>query len=636
MKHFLEYIQQDIKLFVYLNCLIMAYRLAFIAIYASQLSDVSMGDVIGCLWLGLRISLKTTAFWTAFSFLFATIVGTFWHRWPSDRIRCIVGSIAITAMTLLFMIRIPYYQVFHNTFDIMIFNGMKDDHQAIWQTMVEQYALWPRLAGAILLTVVCIWIWVKIAHTKTWYPKRHARFVTAGVIVLFPIFAVFCRFGGGFSMDSGVPWESAARFNNHLLNEAVLDDGQALYRAHTMYKRSHEKVLRPITELELKEAIARLGGNPQAETIDEAFLRRTQAVPLSKKPRQVIVILGENYALWPLLPEYHSLGLAKTGEFLERDGAYTYHFLANGNGTMTSLNGLLTGLPDVGIYVNYIMGKQGDVDQLGIASLMKKMGYKTVFWYGGMRSWQNIGEFTLAEGFDEFHGADEMSHSDGTSSWGVSDEALFQAVQSYMEHDNGMTFHFILTTTNHPPFAYDVDSHGFPREDVLKNLSPTIPNTKETIDQLGHIWYADHVMGLFIDKAKQIEPTTLFVVTGDHAERFNFSANVSLTELSGIPCYFYGDGVTKDKITPSMVGSHLQIAPTLAELILPTGSLYESILPPLMQSDRAFNHRLVIDNGIMQEQHDLKDDEFNAYIEAARTVAIWRITKGNYISEREE
>lgn len=635
MQRFLHHIQQDIKFFIYLECLIMVFRIAFLMVYSNQLSDVTVTETLNALWLGLRISLKTTAFWTAFSLLFATGVGTFWCKWPADRIRVVLGSIAVSVMTLLFMIRIPYYQVFHNTFDIMVFNGMKDDRQAIWQTMVEQYQLWPRFIGAVVLAVVFIWLWKRIAQTKTWQPQRHVRLITAATIVLLPVFAVFCRFGGGFSMDSGVPWESAARFKNHLLNEAVLDDGQALYRARAMHKRANETALRPITVAEMRKAIQCLGGNPQAKTIDDAFLRRTQSVPLARKPRQVIIILGENYALWPLLPEYRPLGLTKTGERLERDGAYTYHFLANGNGTMTSLNGFLTGLPDVGIYSNYVMGKNGDVDQLGIAPLMKQMGYKTVFWYGGMKSWQDIGEFTRLEGFDEFHGADEMSSQDGKSSWGVSDEALFQAVREYMEHDDGMTFHFILTTTNHPPFAYDVDSKGFPREEVTAKLPSKISNNKETIDQLGHIWYADHVMGLFIDEVKQMEPSALFVVTGDHAERFNFAADVSLMELSGIPCYFYGDGLTKEVISPDVAGSHLQIAPTLAELILPTGSLYESILPPLMKSNRAFNHRLVIEDGVMQEQKNLADEEFKAYIEAARTVAIWRITKGNNISESE-
>ena len=66
-----------------------------------------------------------------------------------------------------------------------------------------------------------------------------------------------------------------------------------------------------------------LGGHPEADSIEAAFLRRTTSTPLAKRPHHVIVILGENYALWPLLPEYRALGLAKTGEWLEAHGAHT-------------------------------------------------------------------------------------------------------------------------------------------------------------------------------------------------------------------------------------------------------------------------------------------------------------------------
>lgn len=50
-----------------------------------------------------------------------------------------------------------------------------------------------------------------------------------------------------------------------------------------------------------------------------------------------------------------------------------------------------------------------------------------------------------------------------------------------------------------------------------------------------------------------------------------------------------------------------------------------------MHSDRAFNHRLIIEDGRMQEQKDMTDEDFKQYIEAARTIAVWRITKGNEI-----
>lgn len=68
-------------------------------------------------------------------------------------------------------------------------------------------------------------------------------------------------------------------------------------------------------------------------------------------------------------------------------------------------------------------------------------------------------------------------------------------------------------------------------------------------------------------------------------------------------------------------------------MIGPAGSTYESLLPPLMGSDTAFNHRLIIENGRMQEQKAMTDEAFKQYIEAARTVAIWRITKGNAIPQ---
>ncbi len=593
--------QQDAKLFLYIYILLMVFRIAFLLIYSGQLSEARAEDVAAALWLGARISLKTTAFLVAFPFVFGTIPYAIWGRWPAGRIRAILGSVAVGLMTLLFVIRIPYYEIFHQGYNIMLFNGMKDDKWAIWDTAVKQYQFWPRLLEAVLLMVLFIWLLQKILRTPVWQPQGHVRIWTGLAIVFVPVFAIFCRFGGAFHSDSGVPWESAARTKYVVLNEAILDDGQALYCAYSTHERATEKAVRPISEEERDAAIARLGGNPDADSIEEAFTRRTMAAPLARRPRHVIVILGENYALWPLLPEYRALGLAKTGEWLEANGAHTYHFLPNGNGTMTSLNGFLTGLPDIGLYVNYTMGLHGRPDGLGIGTMMKKMGYKTVFWYGGLRSWQDIEHFTLREGFDEFHCADELPEQGKSSSWGAPDGVLFDGIRERMKYD----------------------AEGFLRDEVAAKLPPSIPTDKATMDQLGHIWYADKVMGEFIRQVQKDDPSTLFVVTGDHAERFNFATDVSLWALSGIPCYFYGDGVRQDFLDEQMAGSHLQIAPTLAELIQPTGRPYTSLLPPLMKSERAFNHRLYIEDGEIGEQKNLTDEDFRDDIEAARTIASW-------------
>ena len=75
----------------------------------------------------------------------------------------------------------------------------------------------------------------------------------------------------------GLPWESAARTQYTVLNEAVLDDGQAMYRAYHTHARATQRAMRPISDGELYEAIAALGGNPDAGTPIIAFERRTTA-----------------------------------------------------------------------------------------------------------------------------------------------------------------------------------------------------------------------------------------------------------------------------------------------------------------------------------------------------------------------
>lgn len=145
---FLKSLQQDAKLFLYIYLLLMLFCIAFLMIYAGQLGSAGVGDILTALWLGARISLKTTAFLVAFPFLFATIPYAFYSKWPVAGIRKALGSVEISLMTFLFMVRIPYYEIFHQGFNIMLFNGMKDDKWAIFDTAVQQYALWPRLLGA--------------------------------------------------------------------------------------------------------------------------------------------------------------------------------------------------------------------------------------------------------------------------------------------------------------------------------------------------------------------------------------------------------------------------------------------------------------------------------------------------------
>lgn len=639
---FFKNLQQDLKAFIYLNAIFMLYRIVFICIFSYQLVDVTVHDILLTCWYGLRISIKTAGMFTLIGAVLTTIPNIFVKIWPADLLRKIWHGFCIFAMTFAFFARVPYYKIFNSGYNLMLFNGVKDDWHAIYETAVKQYQLYPRLIGVFITFLILMYVLRRILNTQTWQPRKHKKTIIAITLVLLFPFMYIVRFGGGYNYDTSMYWENAARMKSNLLNEAIMDDGQALYRTWSMLQRMENDEHINVTASELKEKIKILGGNPEAKTVEQAFSRTTKGGYLSKQPQQVVVILGENYALWPFLERYQNLGLVASGEKLLSSGkvARIPNFLANGNGTMTSLKGLISGLAGQGLYENYEAETYKHHYATGIGNAMKKLGYKTVFWYGGFSSWQDISKFTRAQGFDEFHGAEDMVGTKA-SSWGIPDEELFAHISEYIEeHDNTKTFHFILTTSNHPPFGLDVDSKGFKRQEVMSKLPPSIGRDKATIDQLGHIWYADQAMGNFIENTEKKDPTALFVVTGDHAERFSFAKEETLQANSSIPCIFYGQGVRDDWFAQNATGSHMQIVPTLIEILAPHGYSYSSLLPSLFDVQPiSFNHRLwgyglnmgklsLLKESILTEA---QQKEVASYADAAKKVSIWRIKNGNAI-----
>lgn len=198
--------------------------------------------------------------------------------------------------------------------------------------------------------------------------------------------------------------------------------------------------------------------------------------------------------------------------------------LPNGSGTIAAVNVIVTGLPDTSLYENYYPNSMKDRYQSGIGYIMYQLGYKTVFWYGGFSSWQNIKNFVLSQSFDEFHCADKFSYIGGNA-WDCPDKVLFDNINKYIAKQsvNEKVLHIVLTSSNHPPYTIDVDKECFPRNEVKKHLPNDIDSNEETLTELGHIWYADMCIGNFANDLKNINLKSMLVIAGDHLERFSFA-----------------------------------------------------------------------------------------------------------------
>lgn len=646
-----EGIKTEIMAFIYFSVLLTIFRVVFLWIFQSQLATVPIEEILKSLWYGFRLSLKTVGTICLFGFILGTLVQIFVPKWPSLRVKQIIYSFVTILLTFLFLGRIPFYKIFNSSYNMMLINGKHDDIGAIVNTAINEYNAFFYIICAIVISIILTGFLLKVLSISTkkysinnvintkWYPqKKLAQWITViGLVIVFSLIFVVFRFGGALSYTNSINWESAARLNSNLLNETILDDAQALYRVKSIAKRTSELEDIHLTPAELHEKIQSIGGNPSSTRFDEAFTKMITTERLQQQPQSINIILGESYGLWPFLAEFNEPGAYLVEQGRKYAGSPqamgTQMALAQGTGTMPAIIGLLTGMPDTGMYPNYNVGMLQEPYGLGIGPVMKKLGYKTVFWYGGFSTWQNVKNFALEQGFDEFHDASEMP-SDEENAWGIADGDMFKAINAYMDKHRGeKIINVIMTTSNHPPYSVNVAKEGYDADKVRKNLPDSIANTDKQINEMGHIWYADHVMGEFISKEEQSDPTSLFVITGDHSERFTFAREEGPKVASTIPIIFYGQGIKKEWLSPDAFGMSIQIIPTLAELVGRTGQTYEAMVPSLFnQGPFVFNHRLWMDKTGIYVEDEKMPQAYANYMKTMRELTAWRLKHGDVIN----
>lgn len=375
-------LQQDLKIFLYFTILFSVFRLIFIGIFNTYLSDCTMQDILLCQWYGFRLSLKTAGMIALIGGVLATLPQIGFMKWPSEIIRRIWSALMVLIFTIAFFARIPYFEIFNSGFNIMLINGVHDDWGAILDTAINEYGLLWRLPLAFLLTGILIWLLLKFLNIKTRPVKitnsRQLFFAIVRVVIVLPVFFVFVRYGGAFNYANSINFESAERLKSAFLNEAILDDGQALYRVHKIYKEQKKLTEVKLTSEEIRKEIGILGGNTQASTIEDAFKHSVAVPKLAKQPDNVIVVLGESYALWPMLPKYQPMGL--TNEALHMlnspNSCATALMLAHGTGTMPAVNGFVTGLAEAGITEETAPESYKTQYATGIGKIMKDAGYR--------------------------------------------------------------------------------------------------------------------------------------------------------------------------------------------------------------------------------------------------------------------
>lgn len=651
-ENFYSLIWQNGKLFLFMLGLLCGFRLAFILIMQNYLGEGSgWADIETALFYGFRLSMKSAGFLTLVSFGLSFLA--YWIRpQGARRVTNFCGCGFILVLTLLFFARIPYYEQFHSGFNQLIFNTFKDDTYALFISMMDQFHLPLRLLGvAILAWFICklfLWWqgWGKI------YPlprlKNGKLTICLRILCLYLFYqcVLFIRFGGSMSYVGDIDWENAGVTKDQLLNEAILDDLQALYRASEMNGRLDSSTGLAFEPSQIRQYGAMLQGETLATNNLDNYLKRHVSGGRENPPRQVFVIVSESYANWVLLDQYANLHIADgMREVIARaDSDYIGTMLPNGMSTVSGVMGILTGFADANLYLTHLPEAYQAAYPTAIAVNMKKLGYQTRFWYAGPNSWERIHDFSLAQGFDEFYGRGDYGETEGNV-WGCDDEYLYEAVLAGSQPDK-MSFNLILNVSNHSPFTVDLAKAGFDKEAVRRALPPEVQDDEELLKQLGHFWYADKMLAQFVKTAREAYPDSVFIIVGDHADRLNIDKTPNLYERYAIPLIVTGVGIDKDSLPKRAAGSHINITATLLELIAPSGFEYYSLGKSLtLGNEIGMNYGFWItpdsigktdgDSNCYQfnpEAQSAPDmDKINENVEIMRSISWWRSKYGNQL-----
>ena len=613
MAVFYDAVQRDIKLFAFILLTLCVYRAYFMFYMAGYLSpSAGADDVLLALLTGLRLSLKTAGAVTLPAFVLCSLPLLALPRLAPvlRRLRFCWSGLAALVFAVLFQARFPFYRQFQTSFNMQVAAGLNDDAAVLAEMMLREYGLLWRLCIALLLTAVSLYVLRSLLLVRRTYALPALRsgvqraVFSLGLLFLFAAAFVFVRFGGSFTYAGGVNWENAGVTSDAFLNECILDDGQALYRVRSMYKRLKSGDIVGVDKEHVRALAVEAAGHAElsADTLTPYLTRTAQGARIPK-PRHIFIVLGETYAQWPMLETYAALHAADgiKGLIREPNAYYSRRFMPNGDFTSIAITGLVTGLSEVNQHVNYVARSLREAYPTAMAPQFKRLGYAVDFWYGGVPSWEGMDRFSIAQGFDHFYGYPDF-HAEKVNAWGTSDEQLFSALFQHLA-DEPPTVHLIMTVSNHPPYNIDVAAEGFDLARARAETAqlPNVDDPDQLALELGHYWYMDKIVTQFVHETMKKYPDSLFVITGDHAVRMNPSRTPTMYEYQSVPFVLYGQGVTSAVLAPDVVGGHTNIVPTLIELIAPAGFSYVSIAPSLTENNMgaAFNRDYFLTRSVM-------------------------------------
>ncbi len=571
-------------------------------------------------WLALcwRFDMMTSAYFLLPSAIL-TMLGFAFNR-DFELLKKIYVNLAIIVSAIIAVINICFFHEYNSQFNYWIFGIFVDDFSAIVESIRQDYPVL-LITFALLIIAYIISKITSFVFKKTERISNISSKVKAGIIsILYVVVLVLALRGGSFHGRPLQLRDTAITPSAYLNNLAPTSAFCIKTEVSKFFKSSSMSALRlfGVKEKDIPN-ISKKIFNSDEKNLDKILTSRAIGAKFTKKPSRIFLIIGESNSAYPLNFNLPNLDLLPQQKELTKKALYCKKALPSGFGTMITVSSIISGIPATKLSVSGVFKQTTDYS---FARHMKELGYKSTFWYAGQSTWLQLGDFAKFNKFDNVVGGESMGNLYGSVEWGLRDKDMFNFIAKSDIPEN--SFNMILTVSNHPPYDVDLKAEGCPAR-----IKTDFEN------KLWHHWYSDKCIADFIKNVSAKYPDALFIITGDHPSRqIPKEIESNSVAMSCIPIIFVGEQVKSLKREiPEMI--HLDIMPTLIDMIAPKGYEYKSWGTSAFAKKRKLpimnTHAIIIDGKVMLIDSSECPKEYRTLQEMYMALAHYRsISDGDF------
>lgn len=598
-------IQQDFKIALLPPLLCAAFRLIFILVYREKKTPAGeWARWYHCFRYGFWWGMDVNAYVFLALVLAVSLPGAFLPTYAAigDAVRLVLVLGYALLLYLAFVGKMIFYYHYRDIFNDTLWLGRKAEKHNLLDIFLHQHhggwvllAILPYLALCAVVGNGLLGIPIVSAPAVPSSSWEIAAFALA--VIVCTLLFYFIRYGGSLNHRDKPEWDEIPPVvkQDIFMARATVDDLVGLKLvlrrpAHALLERTDEEDAVAIDRV-VPPLLHGAWGNLSSPL--DAFSRTAKGARIHP-PRQIFFLVGESYSQMPLDAPYADYHIMDAGKRFLADPhtASLSHFLPAGKVSRPAIVGLMSGIFDARLELNEREAFWRAAPACTLPRIMQRLGYQSIYWYGGSPTNGSMDKFAPAVGFRQVMGAVDFCPKDSPRTWvGVYDHIFLEHAAQRIEAmgDDVPTLHFVYTTTNHGPYTIPLKELGYDAARVMPDVPESVRRDRALQKMLGTYWYCDKATQEFIARMRARFPDALFVVTGDHAHMpirpgdTLARRDLTLRETFCTSFALHHPMLDQTILAGNTIGGHMNILPTLVELIAPKGFYYASLFPPLTE-----------------------------------------------------